>query len=47
MKNKQINVRLTEDQIAILQSLVQNGTVKTQSAALIYLINQYGILGKK
>ena len=46
-KTKQINVRLTEEQLKVLQSLVDDGTVKTQSAAMMYLINQYAILGKK
>jgi len=43
-KNKQINVRLSEDQIKVLQKIVESGKAKTQSAALVYLINQYSIL---
>lgn len=46
-KSKQINVRLSEDQIKTLQLLIEDGTVKTQSAALVFLINQFAILGKK
>lgn len=47
MKDKQINVRLNEEHLKILQQIVQQGTAKTQSAALVYLINQYAILGSK
>jgi len=43
-KTKQVNVRLTEDQIIVLQKIVETGKAKTQSAALVYLINQYSIL---
>lgn len=43
-KNKQINVRLTEEQIAHLQKIVDAGKAATISSALVYLINQYAIL---
>jgi hypothetical protein len=43
-KTKQVNVRLTEDQIVVLQKIVEAGKAKTQSAALVYLINQYSII---
>lgn len=44
-KNKQINVRLNEMQMQYLQQIVDAGKAKTQSGALVYLINQYAILG--
>ncbi|CAI1548928.1 MULTISPECIES: hypothetical protein [Serratia] len=44
-KNKQINVRLSDTQMQYLQQLVDSGKAKTQSGALVYLINQYAILG--
>lgn len=43
-KTKQINVRLTEEQIQYLQNIVNQGLAKTQSAALVYLINKYSAL---
>lgn len=43
-KDKQINVRVNDFQIELLQKLVLEGKAKTQSGALIYLINQYGIM---
>ena len=43
--NKQVNVRLNETQMQYLQQLVNTGKAKTQSGALVYLINQYAILG--
>ncbi|ENC1132698.1 hypothetical protein ABJ736_000874 [Escherichia coli] len=45
-KDKQINVRVNEFQLELLQKLVLDGKAKSQSGALIYLINQYGITGK-
>lgn len=45
-KTKQINVRLSEQHIMALQKLVDDGKAKSQSAALVYLINRYSILGK-
>lgn len=47
MKNQQINVRLNEQHFKTLQQIVQQGKAKTQSAALVYLIDQYAILGSK
>ncbi|WP_199639342.1 hypothetical protein JEM67_13380 [Serratia sp. PAMC26656] len=44
-KNKQINVRLSDTQMQYLQQLVDSGKATTQSGALVYLINQYAILG--
>ena len=44
-KNKQINVRLSDTQMQYLQQIVGSGKATTQSGALIYLINQYAILG--
>jgi hypothetical protein len=44
-KKKQINVRLNETQMQYLQQIVDSGKATTQSGALIYLINQYAILG--
>ncbi|ANS42648.1 hypothetical protein [Serratia inhibens] len=44
-KNKQINVRLNETQMQYLQQLVDSGKASTQSGSLVYLINQYAILG--
>lgn len=44
-KNKQVNARLNETQMQYLQQLVNTGKAKTQSGALVYLINQYAILG--
>lgn len=38
MKNKQINVRLTEDQIDILQRLIQNGTSLHSSVSIKLII---------
>lgn len=45
-KDKQINVRVSEFQLEVLQKIVDDGKAKTQSGALIYLINQYGVVGK-
>ncbi|WP_413504119.1 hypothetical protein [Serratia grimesii] len=44
-KNKQVNVRLNETQMQYLQKIVDAGKAKSQSGALVYLINQYAILG--
>lgn len=44
-KNKQVNVRLNETQMQYLQQIVDAGKAKSQSGALVYLINQYAILG--
>jgi len=46
-KEKQINVRLSESHLLALQKLVDEGKAKSQSGALVYLVNQYSILNSK
>ncbi|QIR22175.1 hypothetical protein GXP72_07020 [Enterobacter sp. SES19] len=45
-KEKQINVRLSESHLLALQKFVDEGKAKSQSGALVYLVNQYMIMGK-
>lgn len=45
MKNKQVNVRLSEEHIKVLKLIVDEGKAKSISGALIYLINKTAILG--
>lgn len=45
-KEKQVNVRLSDPHIEALTNIVKEGKAKTISGALVYLVNQYTILGK-
>jgi hypothetical protein len=44
-KDKQINVRINEFESELLRKLIDEGKAKSQSGAIIYLINSYGIKG--
>lgn len=46
-KEKQVNVRLNEFQISVLQRIVDDGKAKSISSALVYLINTYTIINTK
>ncbi|MCA6962178.1 hypothetical protein [Pectobacterium odoriferum] len=46
-KDKQINVRVSEEHVQILQKLVNEGKAKTISGALVFLVQHYGIFGGK
>ncbi|HDZ1153674.1 TPA: hypothetical protein RRU48_005523, partial [Klebsiella pneumoniae] len=46
-KEKQINVRLSDSHIAVLQQMVNSGKAKSVSGALTYLVNQQAILGDR
>lgn len=46
-KDKQINVRVSDEHLIVLQKLVSEGKARSQSGALIYLVQQYAILGER
>lgn len=46
-KGKQVNVRLNEFQISVLQRIVDDGKAKSISGALVYLINSYSVTNTK
>ena len=46
-KDKQVNVRLSEEHIKYLDTIVQSGKAKSISGAMVYLINKETILSNK
>ncbi|ENG6105859.1 TPA: hypothetical protein RG707_001801 [Serratia liquefaciens] len=46
-KDKQVNVRLSDEHLKTLQQLVDEGIAKSVSGALVYLVQLQAILGSK